>query len=173
MSAPTLEFGPREWDLAYRVALRILKTPDQAEDAAQDALLAAYTARDRFAGRARPSSWLYRIAYNTALTHLRRPFRRRYLATDVTRALEARDHDQPQDDPETQTRAARLAGAVHTCLEAMRPKDRLAFTERFLLGSTERELGYLLGVNTNAAKQRAFRARRAVRTHLTAVGLAP
>ena len=59
-STAALHFGDREWQLAYRVALRVLKAPDQAEDAAQDALLNAYAARESFAGRARPDSWLRR-----------------------------------------------------------------------------------------------------------------
>lgn len=160
-----LTFGEREWRLAYRVALRVVKVPDQAEDVAQDALLQAYAARDSFAGRAKPDSWLYRITYNTALSHLRKPFARRYSSADVHEAIDAAVTSAPANDsPEDRAAANQLAGSLDSCLRAMRPKDRLAFTERFLLGTTERELGQILGVSTNAAKQRAFRARRAVRS---------
>lgn len=165
MMAPArLSFGKQEWQLAYRVALRVLRAPDQAEDAAQDALIQAYRARKTFAGRSRPESWLYRIAFNTALTHLRRPFTRRYASEDVFDVIE-RDKDNPANDsPEQAAMASQLAGSLEECMETMRPEDRLAFTERFLLGTSERELGALLGVSTNAAKQRAFRARRTVRS---------
>lgn len=151
--------------LAYRVALKVLKAPDQAEDAAQDALLSAFTARTSFAGRARPESWLYRIAHNTALTHLHRPFVRRYDGADVFATMDARDSaDNLRPSPENHAYAREIAHRLGVCLDAMNKKDRIAFTERFLLGTSERELGEILGVSANAARQRAFRARRAVRS---------
>ena len=168
----TLNFGAQEWQLVYRVALRVLKTPDQAEDAAQDALINAYEARHSFAGRSHPQSWLYRIAYNTALSHLRKPFRRRYVADDVFKAVE--EGAEPcQASPERTAIASQLAGCLGRCLDSLRRTDRIAFTERFLLGTTERELGEILGVTTNAAKQRAFRARRVVRTCILSTGVNP
>lgn len=172
-----LTFGPAEWRLAYRVALKILKTPDQAEDAAQDALLSAYRARDSFAGTAAPASWLYRIAYNTALSYLRRPFARRYSSADVFQLIDDRAHGDPSkpanDTPEQSAITNQLATRLDQCLGTMRHKDRVAFTERFILGTSERELGRMLGVSANAAKQRAFRARRAVRGCLDPTSATP
>ena len=168
----TLNFGEQEWQLAYRVALRVLKTPDQAEDAAQDALISAYQARAAFAGRSHPQSWLYRIAYNTALSHLRKPFARRYAGDDVSQAVEAQG-ELDDTSPERSAIANQLASRLGRCLAGLRRQDRIAFTERFLLGTTERELGEMLGVTTNAAKQRAFRARRAVRSLICASGVTP
>ncbi|RMH39694.1 MAG: sigma-70 family RNA polymerase sigma factor [Deltaproteobacteria bacterium] len=163
-------FSDREWRLAYGVALRVLQAPDQAEDAAQEALLRAYRARDSYSGTARFESWLYRIAYTTALSQLRSPHHRhRRGAHDgaVLDALPSRD-----EPPDRVAEAAQLAQCMEGCLDNLRPLDRLAFTERFLNGATERELGELLGVSTNAAKQRAFRARRAVRQCVAASGIA-
>ncbi len=172
MGKQQLQFGKDEWQLAYRVALRVLKTPDQAEDAAQDALLSAYRARDRFAGNSRPESWLYRIAHNTALSYLRKPFVRRYAGVDVAQVIDSlgiRDDSTPANQsPEDVVAARELADDLDECLDELRPKDRLAFTERFLLGTSERELGEILGVSTNAAKQRAFRARRSVQLAVAA-----
>lgn len=165
--SPAIRFTEREWQLVYRVALKVLRTPDQAEDAAQDALLRAFRARARFAGRAKPDSWLYRIAFNTALAHLRRPFSRRYIGDDVNRVLdESGARACPNDCPEQTARANQLAGSLRVCMSDMRHEDRIAFTERFILGTSEKELGAILGVSANAAKQRAFRARRRLRSCL-------
>ncbi len=173
----TIEFGEREWKLAYRVALRVLKAPDQAEDAAQEALMNAYAARDKFRGQARPDSWLYRIAYNTALSHLRKPFVRRYTSADVHETIDSGTSrplsERCPSSPERAALASELAGHLELCLSGLGTNDRVAFTERFLHGSSERELGELLGLTTNAAKQRAFRARRKVRAYIQEVGLAP
>ena len=172
----TPQFGEDEWKLAYSVALRVLKSPDQAEDVAQDALIRAYRARDSYEGRARFKSWLYRIAYTTALSHLRKPHQRARMAAaqDDSAAdgvlAELPSNDVPADDV---VEANKLASSMHGCLENLRDLDRVAFTERFLNGTSEKELGELLGVSTNAAKQRAFRARRAVRACVTATGFEP
>ena len=166
------KFGPREWRLAYGVALRVLKTPDQAEDAAQDAMLRAYRARASFSGKARFESWLYRIALTTALSYLRRPhYRHHKAANDSQETIAAL----PTNDrgPDELATAAELATCMSGCLGTMRELDQVAFTERFLRGTTERELGELLGVSTNAAKQRAFRARRTLRACVTAAGVRP
>ena len=169
-----ISFGKEEWQLAYRVALKVLKTPDQAEDAAQDALLSAYRARDRFAGNSKPASWLYRIAHNTALSHLRKPFMKRYAAVDVAQVIESlgpcNEMVPANESPEEISSARELASNLDSCLGCMRPNDRLAFTERFILGTSERELGRILGVSTNAAKQRAFRARRTIQTCVAGAG---
>jgi len=167
-------FGKNEWRLAYSVAMRVLKSPDQAEDAAQDALIRAYRARDSYSGTARFESWLYRIAFTTALSHLRRPYyRAHYRAAndggdELIAGLPAND-----ESPDELAAASELAGCMAGCLDGMRPLDRIAFTERFLNGTSERELGELLGVSTNAAKPRAFRARRALRQCIADAGLRP
>lgn len=161
----TPRFGEHEWRLAYGVALKILKAPDQAEDAAQEALLRAYRARESYSGTARFDSWLYRIAYTTALGFLRKPHYRRYQSARPGSSWD-REFDTFESSlqgPEDQANAAQLADRLKGCLGGMRELDRVAFTERFLLGTSERELGEKLGVSTNAAKQRAFRARRTVR----------
>lgn len=162
----TLVFGPHEWQVAYRAALRVLRVPDQAEDAAQDALLNAYRARADYDGRSRPTTWLYQIARRAALSYLRKPFVQRYAAANVDQVLEQQRSDDQTDSPEAAASYGRLASALQSCLQSMRDEDRLAFTERFLLGTSERELGRMLGVSTNAAKQRAFRARRTVRARM-------
>ncbi len=161
-------FTAREWNFVYRVALRVLRSPDQAEDAAQDALLRAYRARDRFSGRSKPDSWLYRIAHNTALSHLRRPFSRRYSSDDVFRIIDENSADDDLSSPLGEAMFRQLANDLGQCMSDMRADDRVAFTERFILGTSEKELGEILGVSTNAAKQRAFRARKRVR-HLLRV----
>ena len=161
----TLKFGSREWNLAYRVALRILKAPDQAEDAAQEAILRAYKARDKFEGRSRFESWLHRIAFTTAVGFLRSPYyKRRHTPANGNDPLGALAELPTSDySPEDNAKASQLAQSLEGCLSNMGEKDRVAFTERFLHGTSERDLGKLLGVSTNAAKQRAFRARRTIR----------
>ncbi len=52
------------------LAMRMLKNREDAEEAAQDALVRAFNALDRFEGTAKFSTWLYRIVYNVCLTKI-------------------------------------------------------------------------------------------------------
>lgn len=167
-AAFTPRFGEEEWHLAYSVALKILKAPDQAEDAAQETLMRAYRSRATYSGAYRFTSWLHRIAYTTALGFLRQPHYRRYqppaAGSSWDQLLERMES--PNESPEQEATTNQLASRLQGCLCNMQAQDRLAFTERFLLGTSERELGELLGTTANAAKQRAFRARREVRRYM-------
>ena len=56
----------------YRLALRMVSDPQEAEDIVQETFLSAFKAINSFEGRAGLGTWLYRIAYNTALMRLRK-----------------------------------------------------------------------------------------------------
>jgi len=74
----------------YAVCLRVLGNPDDAADAAQDALLAMIRKLDGFRGEAAFTTWLYRVAMNVCYDHLRRAKRRPVLR---------RDDDAPAPEP--------------------------------------------------------------------------
>jgi RNA polymerase sigma-70 factor (ECF subfamily) len=57
-------------DKAMTLAMRMLRNPEDAEEATQDGFIRAYNALDRFEGSAKFSTWLYRIVYNVCLTKL-------------------------------------------------------------------------------------------------------
>ncbi|MFN2186081.1 MAG: RNA polymerase sigma factor, partial [Anaerolineae bacterium] len=56
----------------YGLALKLLGDEQEAEDVLQETFLSAFRAIDRFEGRSKLSTWLYRIAYNASLMHLRK-----------------------------------------------------------------------------------------------------
>ena len=66
------ELVHRHRDRLWAVALRTLGDREEAADALQDALLSAYRAADRFRGDAAVTTWIYRVALNTAMTWRRR-----------------------------------------------------------------------------------------------------
>ena len=57
---------------AYRLALRVLGDEEQARDVVQEAFLKAYSALDRFEGRSRFYTWLYRLVFNLCIDAKRR-----------------------------------------------------------------------------------------------------
>ena len=67
----------------YLLCLRMMGNREDAQDCAQEALLRAFRAFDRFRDGASPKTWLYRIAYNTCIDELRR--RRGVVSLDTLR----------------------------------------------------------------------------------------
>jgi len=57
--------------MVYSLALRLVKDREEAEEISQDAFIKAYQSLATFKGKAKFSSWLYRIVYNTAISKLR------------------------------------------------------------------------------------------------------
>jgi RNA polymerase sigma-70 factor (ECF subfamily) len=57
-------------DKAYSLSLRILGNAEDAEEALQDAFIRAYNSLAKFEGRAKFSTWFYRIVYNACITKL-------------------------------------------------------------------------------------------------------
>lgn len=59
-------------DMAFTLALKLMKSREDAEEVTQDAFLKAYKKIHQFEGKAKFSTWLYTIVYHTALTRLRK-----------------------------------------------------------------------------------------------------
>jgi RNA polymerase sigma-70 factor (ECF subfamily) len=59
-------------DLVYTIVHRIIASSVEAEEVAQDVFLKAYSKLEDFRNKAKFSTWLYRIAYNTAISHGRK-----------------------------------------------------------------------------------------------------
>ena len=92
----------------YRMAVSILRSPPDAEDAVQQALLKAWSAR-RKASPGLEKAWLMRIVINESLTLLRR--RKRTIPTEDFPTLAA---------PEADDSAAALHAAIRTLPESLR-----------------------------------------------------
>jgi RNA polymerase sigma-70 factor (ECF subfamily) len=56
----------------YRAASRMLRNPEDSEDAMQDTLLSAFQNLDQFEGRAKFTTWMYSILLNTVRARLRK-----------------------------------------------------------------------------------------------------
>lgn len=59
-------------NMAFTLAMKLMKSREDAEEVTQDAFLKAYKKINQFEGKSKFSTWLYTIVYNTALTKLRK-----------------------------------------------------------------------------------------------------
>jgi RNA polymerase sigma-70 factor, ECF subfamily len=153
------ELVRRHRDRVYRVALRLLGDAHLAEDAAQEAFMAAWRGLARFRADARFSTWMYRIVTNIALNHATR---RREVATGVV------------DPPVTPWGAGadlvaehneRVAG-VAAIIAALPFEQRTALVLRGFEQCSYEEVADILGITVSAVKGRLHRARREVAKRL-------
>lgn len=149
----------------YQTALRVLGNPEDAEDALQEGLLAAYRNLPRFEGRSQFSTWLTRIVINAALMRLRSKRARpavsleQWSEEENTIPLEERfAADDPS--PEEVYAGTELRELLVENLDELSPLLRSAFVLREGHGLSTSEAARALGVSENTLKARLWRARQ-------------
>ncbi len=153
----------------YRHLLRMLDDPQDAEDALQETFLKAYRHLSRFEGRAELSTWLYRIATNEALMHLRR---RR--STPLSLESLSADDTHPEEIlltswqvlPEQALLSAETRQVLEDAVAQLSPALRAVFLLRDVEGFSTRETAEILGLSVDAVKTRLARARLRLREAL-------
>jgi RNA polymerase sigma-70 factor, ECF subfamily len=156
-----LELVDRHRGELHTHACRILHSPDDAEDALQEALVKAWRALPRFEGRGSLRSWLYRIVTNTSLDEAhRRP--RRVVPTDLDGAPVGADaHAQPTEAPVELRYLTRedFERALIVAMRLLPPRQRAVLILREALGFSARENAARLGTSVAAANSSLQRAR--------------
>ncbi|HEV8578575.1 MAG TPA: sigma-70 family RNA polymerase sigma factor [Thermoanaerobaculia bacterium] len=155
------------------VARRLVRDEEDARDAVQEALLAAFRSLDRFEGSSRISTWLHRIVVNACLMRLRSRQRRPEEAIeDLLPRFQENGHQVDHPSREWVEPVDALLQRREICDLVRKSIDRLPETYRTALIlrdieelSTE-EAARLLEVSENALKIRLHRARQALRTLL-------
>jgi RNA polymerase sigma-70 factor (ECF subfamily) len=144
----------------YRLALGVLASPSDAEDAAQEAMVAMFRSLPRFRGDSRFATWLYRLALNTCLKQRRRPSRRREAPLPDDAPRPAAD---PSQLPDAQAGRAWLRDRVAGFLAALPERYRVPVVLSDSLNLEAREIADMLGLSLPAAKARILRGRRRLR----------
>lgn len=150
-----------ETERLYAICLRMLGRPDQASDAAQDALVRVIRGLEGFDGRARFTTWTTRIAMNVCLTRLRDRQRRARLdpaaayTRESARAMEPGAPGRVQGEED----ARLVAGALADLSE----EHRAVLVLRDIRGMDHDQIAEVLGLPLGTVKSRVFRARAALR----------
>ena len=166
------ELVRREGGRMLAVAKRILRSEDDAHDALQDAFLAAFRHLPEFAGDARLSTWLHRIAINAALMRLRSRKRRREDSIEpLLPAFEADGHFSTpgpawRTDAASALEGRETAALVRACIDRLPESHRTVLLLRDIEGLDTAETAAALGLGIDAVKMRLHRARQALRTLL-------
>ena len=113
------------------MALKVLRNPDDAEDAVQDAFLKVWRYLGRFEGRASFSTWIHRIVMNASLDLVRRQSCRPESHVESDEASDRRPNEPAHEQtPEHTLAEAQTSAIVRTALATLSPPHRQALTLR-------------------------------------------
>jgi len=147
-------------------AHRITRNREDAEDAFQDTLLSAFIHINNFDGRSSFSTWLTRIAINSALMTLRKKRRSREIpiGSGELGANGVRwDVPDPSANPEKLYAQREKERILREAIRELRPTIRQVVEIQQLQEISMKETAGMLGVSVTAAKARLFHGRRALR----------
>jgi RNA polymerase sigma-70 factor (ECF subfamily) len=156
----------------YRLALKILGNPQDAEDVLQTTFLKALQSLPAFEGRSSLSTWLYRIAVNEALMLIRKHRPELQVFNSEGENDEDEDHLPVQfvdwtTIPEEAMLSSEAVTYLDQAIQRLPPKLRLVFLLRDVEGLSIRETSETLGLTETAVKTRLLRARLFLREQLS------
>ena len=153
----------------YRLARAILCNATEAEDALQEAYLAAYRSFSQFRGDAALSTWLSRLVLNECLGRRRRDDRRQNLVPIVDSNPELEMHAMPVHDsdlPEEILGRAQTRALLERKLDELPESFRVAFILRSVEELSVEETAQCLGVPEATVRSRHYRAKSLLRESL-------
>jgi RNA polymerase sigma-70 factor (ECF subfamily) len=170
LQGDTSAFGElvrRYQDRLYNSVYRVLDNAEDAQDVVQEAFLSAYQNLDGFKGDALFFTWLYRIAFNTAIS-LRRK-QRTLLSFDVAAngelAVEPLD-ESAASRPGRNLERAEDERRVQQALNRLSPEHRAVLVLKDMEGQKYEEMAAILRVPVGTIRSRLHRARAELRALL-------
>lgn len=140
----------------YRATKAILRDEGEAEDTMQETYVRAFVKLDQFAGEAKFSTWLTKIAVYEALGRLRRG----------KRQVEVPDTMKSRDNSERTVLGLQVRAAIEEAVEKLSPIYRVVFVLREIEELTGSETAACLGITEETVKTRLHRARTLLRRRL-------
>jgi RNA polymerase sigma-70 factor, ECF subfamily len=151
------ELFSRHRDRLWAVAVRTLGDPEEAADALQDAMIAAFQNANGFRGDSAVTTWLARVVVNAALDRIRRRAARPTTACQDEEALDAlASSGQSLADPSA---GSDTAIDVQAALRQLIPEQQAALVLVDMLGYSVVDAAQMLGVPEGTVKSRAARGR--------------
>jgi RNA polymerase sigma-70 factor, ECF subfamily len=155
----------------YRLALRITRNTEDAEDVQQETMLKAHRNLEQFEGRSRFTTWISRIAINEALMFLRKRRGATHVPLEETTPP---DEERLAEDgfhsgiegPETAYTRKELRNLLTRAIASLRPAYRVVFLLRSIEHLSNTETAKVLQISASAVKARMRRARTELRNYL-------
>ncbi len=153
------DYQKRIFSIAYRLAGNIA----EAEDMTQEVLIKVFKNLNKFEGKSKFSTWLYRVATNTCLDQSKR--NRRYAAYSIDQELETEDGSivsEIADEAPTPEEAAErrvMREAIHAAIAKLGDEHKKVIVLRDIQGFSYEEIARILQCSVGTVKSRINRAR--------------
>ena len=158
----------------FSLILRMVQDYGVAEDVSQEVFVKAWMALSRYDPRRRFASWLFKIASNAAIDHLRR---KRLPTTPIegshpdASSILDRVEDKRSESPDTLVKRHELAAALEAAVASLRPEYRLVVLLRFREELPYRDIAEVTGMPLGTVKTNLRRARREIEERLRKDGV--
>jgi len=155
-----------------RLAMNLLRSPEDAQDVYQEAFLRVYKNLNNFRFDCSFHTWLYRIVTNLCLDQMRRRKVRKEEPTVVDSGegpvdrMDAVPEPRAESDPQRKLFSGQLRRRIKEVLDGLTPRERMVFELRHYQGLRLRRIGEILGTSEEAAKNCLFRANQKMRSAL-------
>ena len=155
-----------------RLAMNLLRSPEDARDVYQEAFLRVYRNLHTFRFDCSFHTWLYRIVTNICLDQLRKRKVRKEESAVVETAdgpidrMDSFEEEGVDANPERTMWNRQLKGKIESAIDDLTPRERMVFELRHYQGLRLRAIGEMLGTSEEAAKNCLFRATQKMRSVL-------
>ena len=173
-SASAFEELVRQYDrVVLRLALNITGSYEDAQDIYQEAFLRAYRNLGRFRFECSFYTWIYRIATNLCLDHLRQKQLRnrdivaeRFSEPEEESILDRVPDHRPSTSPERAALSRELRDRIRMALGRLSPRERVVFELKHYQGLKLQTVANMLNTTENTIKNTLFRATHKLRVEL-------
>jgi len=149
--------------MTYTLAIRIVKSHEDAEEVAMDSFLKAFQKIDSFKGESKFSTWLYTIVYREAITKVRKKRIETAEVDDFVKDNYSEDQDFPQLEAMKEEEQKKY---VRQAVDRLPEKDALIITLFYLNENSIEEIQQITDLTESNVKVKLFRARKKLKTEL-------
>jgi RNA polymerase sigma-70 factor (ECF subfamily) len=151
-------------DRLFNTVLHVASSREEAEDVVQEAFVQAFLKLSSFHGHSAFYTWLYRIAFNVAISRRRRI--KREVSLDASRENAGHEPTDPVESPGEQVLREERASLVHAALASLSEEHRAILVLREMEGFEYEQISDILDLPTGTVRSRLHRARLQLRDQL-------
>lgn len=154
----------RYQDRLYSAMLHVVGSPDEAEDVVQDSFVQAFIKLNTFQGNSRFFTWLYRIAFNNALSRRRR--RRADMSIEQSREDSGGEPEDRHEAPEEPLLRSERIDMVKAAMARLTEEHRSILVLREMQDMAYEDIAEILEINIGTVRSRLSRARNQLHDYL-------
>jgi RNA polymerase sigma factor (sigma-70 family) len=149
--------------MVYNISVKILSNPDDAQDAAQESFIKAYQQIGSFAGKSKFSTWLYTIAYRTAISKFKV---NRIITVEVDEDINAGYFSDHSPTGLEQLQLKQQKKQVEDAINKLPKIEALLITLYYMNEMPVKEIEEITGLGASNIKIQLFRARKKLERNL-------